>query len=242
MNFAKGGDRPWKDIRFREAVYRLTRRQQAIDLVLAGKAVVPPGPIHASLEAYQLDKSATDKYFKEDAAAAKQLLSAMNYNTGDEWVISTSNTSAQNASLAEVWQQQLSQGDIKLRVEAVPLAELLPKKMQPAQFDIFVGSQPGGDTPFRAIRNQHSDTLDQFNNVGLFDPKIDALIEDSEQATDREENIKLVKQVQTEALDRYSLSYLWATANTYFFYNSKLQNWEIDPLAGQNYQLNAWLA
>jgi ABC-type transport system substrate-binding protein len=242
MNFAQGGDRPWKDVRFREAIYRLTNRQQVVDLVLDGKAVIPPGPLHASLEAYQLDTAQTEKYFKPDVNAAKQLLEAMNYDTGQEWTISTSNTSAQNASLAEVWQQQIAQGGIKVRVEAVPLAELLPKRMQPSNFDMFVGSQPGGDTPFRAVRNQHSDTLDQFNNVGLFDPAMDALIERSEQATDREENISLVKEIQTKALEKYSLSYNWATTNTYFFYNARLQGWEIDPLAGQNYQLNSWLA
>ena len=111
-----------------------------------------------------------------------------------------------------------------------------------SNFDFHIGGQPGGDTPFRAMRNQHSDTLDQFNNVGLFDKAVDALIERSEQATDREENIKLVKQVQTEALNRYSLSYVFLTQQVQRLYNAKLQNFEIDPLTGQNYQLNTWFA
>jgi ABC-type transport system substrate-binding protein len=92
------------------------------------------------------------------------------------------------------------------------------------------------------MRNQHSDTLDQFNNVGLFDPAIDALIERSEAAIDREENIRLVKQIQMEALKRYSTSINLFTQQIQRFYNAKLQNFEIDPLAGQNFQYNAWFA
>src|SRR5690606_36612029 len=36
-NVQLGGPRPWNDIRFREAMYRLTNRQQMIDLVVDGK-------------------------------------------------------------------------------------------------------------------------------------------------------------------------------------------------------------
>ncbi|MGE0057658.1 MAG: ABC transporter substrate-binding protein [Dehalococcoidia bacterium] len=237
-----GGGRPWEDIRFREAFYRLLNRQQFIDLSLAGRGVVPPGPLQASAEAYQLNAKDTESYFKQDIAAAKQLLSAMNYDTSKEWEAMTSNSNAVNSTWAEILQQQMAQGGIKLRPVARPLAEILPKHMQTGQFDFWVGGQPGGDTPFRAMRNQHSDTLDQFNNVGLFDKNIDALIEKSELATDKEENIKLVKQIQLEALKQYSMSMVYLTQQVSRYYNGKLQAFEIDPLTGQNYQLNTWFA
>jgi peptide/nickel transport system substrate-binding protein len=242
MNFSQGGDRPWKDARFREAIYRLTDRQQFIDLSLTGRGVVPPGPLQASAEPYQLDPKETEKFFKKDPQAAKQLLSAMNYDSSKEWECVSSNSNAVNSSWAEIWQQQLSQGGIKIRPIAMPLAELLPKKMAVSNFDFHIGGQPGGDTPYRAMRNQHTDTLDQFNNVGLFDKAIDALIERSEAATDRDENIKLVKQVELDALSKYSLSYVFLTQQVYRFYNAKLQAFEIDPLTGQNYQISTWFA
>jgi peptide/nickel transport system substrate-binding protein len=237
-----GGGRPWEDIRFREAIYRLTNRQQFIDLTLDGRGVVPPGPLQASAEAYQLDAKDSEKFFKLDPAAAKQLLSAANYDSGKEWEVVVSNTNAVNSSWAEIWQQQLSQAGIKLRPVARPLAEILPKQMQTGAFDFWMGGQPGGDTPYRAMRNQHSDTLDQFNNVGLFDKTIDALIEKSEAAVDRDENIKLVKQIQLEALKQYSMSMCFLTQQVQRFYNAKIQNFEIDPLTGQNYQTRAWFA
>ena len=175
-----GGGRPWEDIRFREAIYRATNREQFVQLALAGRAVVPAGPIHASLEAYQIEAKEAEPFWKQDIAAAKQLLSAMNYDTNKEWEAMTSNSTAANATYAEIWQQQMAQIGIKIRPVARPLAEILPKHMQTGQFDFWIGGQPGGDTPFRAMRNQHSDTLDQFNNVGLFDKAMDDLIVKSE--------------------------------------------------------------
>ncbi len=238
----RDGARPWDDIRFREAVYRLMNRQQFIDLTLAGRGVVPPGPLQASAEAYQLTAKETEAYYKADVAAAKQLLSAMNYDTGKDWEVVTSNTNAVNSSWAEIWQQQLAAGGIKVRPVARPLAEILPKQMQTGAFDFWLGGQPGGDTPYRAMRNQHSDTLDQFNNVGLFDSSIDALIEKSEVTTDREENIKLVKQIQLESLKKYTMSMVFLTQQVQRFYSAKIQNFEIDPLTGQNFQTRAWFA
>ncbi|MGE3984399.1 MAG: hypothetical protein AB7G38_09530, partial [Dehalococcoidia bacterium] len=147
-----------------------------------------------------------------------------------------------NSQLGEVWQQQLAQADFKVRISPLPLAVHNPERVFPAKFDLFVGGQPGGDTPYRAIRNQHSDTGDQFTNVGLYDSSMDALIEKGEQATDREENIKLVKEAQMKALNAYSLSYITMTAQSFMFYSNRLQNWEIDPLFGQNYETQAWFA
>ena len=242
MNAALGGPRPWHDVRVREAIYKVTNRQQFIDLVLDQKAVVTPGPIHASLEAYQLASADTQKFFGNDVNAAKQLLSAANYDSSKEWEINCSSTSAQNAQMAEVWQQQLAQLGIKIRVVALPLSVLNPERISTAKFDLFMGGQPGGDSPSRAIRNQASDTTDQFNNVGLYDKAVDALIEKSETTVDKEENIKLVKQIQMEALKLYSMSYITHTAQAFSFYNSKIQNLEIDPIVGQQYQLQAWFS
>src|SRR4029079_9408871 len=124
-----------------------------------------------------------------------------------EWGVVCSNSSPTNATLAEVWQQQLGRADIKLRVQALPLAEILPNYMNVAKFDCWIGNQPGGDTPARAMRNNHSNTNDLFNNVGLFDKYVDAAIEKSEQETNRDENIRQIKALQKTVLDKYTLSF-----------------------------------
>jgi peptide/nickel transport system substrate-binding protein len=241
MNVALGGPRPWNDIRVREAFYRLTNRQQWVDLGYAGKAVTNPGPLQASLVSYQLDPKDTEKYFVEDVNAAKQLLSAANYDTNAEWEVICSNSVSTNSQLAEIWQQEIGRAGIKIRIVSLPLATILPQKMSVAQFDFWVGGQPGGDTPARAMRNQHSTTNDVFNNVGLYDPEVDALIEKSETTIDHDENISLVKQIQMKALDLYSLSYDAVTAQAYLFYDARLREFLVDALTGQDYQYQAWL-
>jgi ABC-type transport system substrate-binding protein len=114
--------------------------------------------------------------------------------------------------------------------------------MNVGKFDFWVGSQPGGDTPARAMRNHHSTTNDLFNNVGLYDKEIDALIEKSEQETNREENVKMIKDLQKKVLDKYTLSFNTLTAQNYLFYDARLQDFIIDPFAGQDYQYQAWFA
>ncbi|MGE0059291.1 MAG: ABC transporter substrate-binding protein [Dehalococcoidia bacterium] len=239
-NVQLGGARPWNDIRVREAFYRVTNKAQWISLAYDSRGEVPTGIVAAALPSYQLSASETEKFFKQDVAAAKQLLSAANYDSSKEWEIVVSNTNASNATAAEVWQQQLSQIGVKVRITAMPNAQILPQKMAPGQFDFWVGQQPGGDTPARAMRNLHSNTNDQFSNVGLYDTALDAMIEKSEVTTDREENIKLVKQIQFDALNKYTTSINAVTQQLAFFYNKKVANLIVDPLTGQDYQYDAW--
>jgi ABC-type transport system substrate-binding protein len=243
MDPSTDGTRPWhKDTRVRQAIYRLTNRQQILDLVFDGRGVMTTGPIHTSLPAYQLDKSATDKYFKEDVTEAKQLLSAANYDTSKVWEDINSNSSATNAQAGEVWQQQLARGDFKFQVVPKPLGELLPNYLSVGKYDFWLGAQPGGDVPDRAMRNMHSNTGDVFNHCGLYDPDMDALVEKSEQATDRQENIKLVKEIEQKALDAYSLNYVMFTLKAYNYVNAKVKDYFLDPVAGQDYQTQAWFS
>src|SRR6266545_2436437 len=46
---------PWNDVRVREAIYRITNRQQYLDLLEKGQGKVPPGPMQLGLTEYQLD-------------------------------------------------------------------------------------------------------------------------------------------------------------------------------------------
>jgi ABC-type transport system substrate-binding protein len=242
MNFAQGGDRPWKDIRFREAVYRLTNKDQLISLAYDNKGVANKTPLNAILEAWLIDAKDADPYFKEDVDKAKSLLQAMNYDTSKEWEFVISTSSAANANLAEVWGQQLARAGIKTRVTAMANAEILPKKMAISQFDMWIGQQPGGDTPQRWARQMHSVVNDQFGNIGLYDPQVDALVEKSEAATDRDENIDLIKQLEKKVLDLYTLNYNALTQQLAIYYDARLQNFLIDPFTGQDYQYQAWFA
>ena len=230
----------WKDIRVREALYRLTNRQQVAQLAFTGKAVVPAGPIPAGLQQWQLDPKETEAFFKTDVQAAKQLLQAAGWDSNKEYEIICSASSPTNQQSAEVWQQQLAQGGVKMRVQSLPFAEWLPNRIAPGKFDIILGGQPAVDTPARAMRLSHSDQRDQFQNMGLFDPQIDALIEKTETEIRPDEQIKLVKQAQLEMLKKYTGNYMIVTPEQYQFRNAKLQDFEVIASTQAMYRPEMW--
>ncbi len=236
-----GGRAPWNDVRVREAFYRVMNRQQVVDLVFQGKAVIPNGPMHASLEEYQLSTSETQQYFKNDLNQAKQLLSAANFPLDKEFEISINNAASNNTA-GEVWSTQMLQVGVKLRPTPIAFAEWLPNRIGKGEFDLVIGATPGADTPYRAMRQHHGDTLDIYNWVGLNDSALNALIEKSEQTLEKEEQVKLVKQVQLEALKKYTGSYNWITQQVSELRNPKIQNYEPDILFGQLFRQNWWFA
>jgi ABC-type transport system substrate-binding protein len=239
----KYGAKPWHDVRVREAFYRLTDRKQIADLVFTGHAVPTTSPtLHENLDEYLLDKNEVEPFVKKDPAAAKQLLSAANFDTGQEFEIICNAGTSINSPMAEVWQQQLAAGDVKVRVSNLSFAEWLPKRIATGDFDIIVCRQPGGDTPYRAMRNQHSDTLDQYNHIGLMDKDLDAMIEKSEHETDHDAQVKMVKDIQREALKQYSLSYIYLTENQVEFLTSTLQDFELNPDNFPEYYTDAWFS
>jgi peptide/nickel transport system substrate-binding protein len=241
MNASLGGPRPWHDIRVREAIYRLVVKQPFVELGYGNKAVVTTGPLQQGLEeTYRIDKAITDKAYKNDPAMAKQLLAASSFDSSKEFEIVGTSTQATNC--AEIFAQQLAPAGFKFRIQQVALAEVLSKKMVPGQFDLWFGSHPGGDTPSGALRKNHSNTNDQFSNVGLFNKEIDALIEKSEITVDKEENIKQVRDILKRILEQYTTTLNVMTEQRYLFYDKRLTNFLIDPFYGQDYQYEAWFA
>ncbi|MGE0686607.1 MAG: ABC transporter substrate-binding protein [Dehalococcoidia bacterium] len=242
MNQKDGGPRPWNDIRVREAFYRLLNPQQFIDLAVGGRAVIPTGVIPAGFGPdLQLAASETAKYFKNDAAAAKQLLSAANYDSSKTWEVLISAGNSASATQAEVMQQQLGVAGIQTRPRPSPTAEFLDL-ISKAQYDFFLGSSTGTDSTARPLRYQHSKTGFTFGNFGLYDATVDALIEKSEIEVNAEAQANLVKEIQRKALDLYTLSRPIFTEQQTVFYDGRLQNLEIDAIYGQTYEVGAWFS
>jgi ABC-type transport system substrate-binding protein len=234
-------DYPWqKDERIRKAFWRMMNRQQIIDLVYRGKAIAPNGLIPAGVnEEYQLSAAETAEFQKFDAAEAKQLLQAANWDFNSEWEI-TQRQAALNAQLAEVFQQQASQVGVKTRVTQTQFQEWLPNLMGQRRYQIVLEPSPADETPGRPIRFQHSTTNNQNSGFGLHDPAIDALIEKSESTLDHAENVKLVKQIQLEAMKKYSSSRMIVTPQYLLLVNKKLQDYEVAALGNIMYRTEAW--
>jgi ABC-type transport system substrate-binding protein len=230
---------PFTDVRFREAYYRATDRQQYIDLVWAGYAEQPTGILAVSHTAYQLDASETEEYFRFDPAEGKKLLSAMNWDSGREVEVFYIGPSSTSDVMAEILKQQLAEIGVTMRIVTFGLAEALPRT-QRREYEMFIGGHPGYDTPSVPMRHNHSNPIHQFEVSGLKDPTLDAMIEKAEKTVNFEENIKLVKEAQLYAVQHYTSYYNIATATNRRLLDARIRDYEIEPSNTAMHQATMW--
>jgi peptide/nickel transport system substrate-binding protein len=236
MNIDK---KPFDDVRFREAFYRATDRQQYIDLVYAGQAEKPTGFLAVSMTPYQLDASETDQYFKFDPAEGKKLLEAMSFDDSKEVELFYIGPSSTSDVAAEVLKQQAAAIGVKVRIVTFGLAEALPRT-QRGEWEMFVGGHPGYDTPSVPMRHNSSTPNHQFEVRGLRDATFDAMVEKAEMTPDFEENVKIVKEAQLYAISHYTSYYDILTPVNRRLLDSRIHNYEIEPSNTAMHQAQMW--
>jgi peptide/nickel transport system substrate-binding protein len=231
---------PWNDVRVREAIYRITNRKQYLDLLEAGKGKVPPGPMQLGLTEYQLTEAQTEKYFKQDPMAARQLLNAAGFDFNRTVPILQINRQ-RDAQAGEIMQQQYGLAGIKTQVTAIPFAEWLNQRIRMGDWEAYVTTFPGFDSPYRILRWQHTTTTDVHAFAGIKDPEIDKMIEKSEVTLDRNERIKMVKDIQLAALEKYT-PFMYVYHQTVFQARQKyVRDYEIMPASNPMYRTEMWV-
>jgi len=233
---------PWNDVRVREAVYRFMNRQQYVDLLDSGKGAVPPGPLSIGLEEYQLDPKQTEKYFKQDPRAAKQLLDAAGFPFDKEVEMITI-VGDRNQQAIEIFQQQASQVGMKIRLQALSVPEFLQQRVLVGTWETWIAAHPAYDTPHVPLRLQHTKTQNQHQFNGLRDPQVDAMIDKSEVTLDRTERVKLVKDLQTALLEKYTPFVFLQNSTTYAHRYKYLRDFEVSPVGTLHtlYRTEMWV-
>jgi peptide/nickel transport system substrate-binding protein len=232
---------PWNDVRVREALYRIVNRQQYLDLLENGRGKVPPGPMQLGLTEYQLTPAQTEKYFRQDPRAARQLLEAAGFDFNREVPI-LQISRPRDAQAGEIMQQQFASAGIKTNVTAIPFAEWLNQRIRTGDWETYATTFPGFDCPHRLLRWQHTTTNDVHAFAGIKDPQIDQMIEKSETSLDRNERIKLVKDIQVAALEKYTPFIYLYHPTVYQAHWKYVRDYEIMPAATlPMYRNELWL-
>jgi ABC-type transport system substrate-binding protein len=220
---------PFKDVRIREAIWRLTNRADIVKLGYEGAADVPPGLLPTTLKPYQVDPKDVEQYVKNDVAKAKQLLSAANYD-GQEFMLMTRGSGDILESIALVLQTQLAQGGFKTTISAQPGGAEFFARLQANTWDMMFETPPGNDTPGQQLRTQHSkswsDVYKGFG-IGIIEPEIDTMIEKSEATIDYDDNRAQVLEIQKKCMSLFTSSWEVATHYELRVLSPRVQNYEL---------------
>jgi ABC-type transport system substrate-binding protein len=222
----------------REAGYRLTDKQQMIDLRYNGAAVATTGILAmGQFPDYLLDEAETEEYLRYDPDEAKKLLDAVGWDYNKEIVCEILGT--QNQSGAEILAQQWAKVGLKLRIVVSNAGEFLPRSNR-GEYDLFHGSHPQYDSPQAPMRQNHSDSRLAYGGTALGLPEIDAMIEKAEHTVNFEENAKLIRELQIELLKRYTPYYNIVTPLNQQLVNSKIVNFEIENSNTGMHRADTW--
>jgi len=230
---------PFKDQRVREAVYRFIDRKQFLDLLDEGRGAVPPGLLQVGMTEYQLDPKQTEKYWRQDLRASRQLLEAAGFDFNRELTMIAINRPRDNQGM-EIFQQQASKVGMKIRPRSVPFAEW-HNMIHTGDWDVYWGYSPAYDTPQKVLRFQHTDTQSVYVHSGLKDPEIDRMIEKSEQTLDRNERVKLVKDIQIALLEKYTPFFLTHNFTAYIARWKYVRDYEVARATHAMYRTEMWL-
>jgi peptide/nickel transport system substrate-binding protein len=231
---------PFNDVRVREAVYRFLNRQQFVDLLESGNGALPTGLLSVGQEEYQLAANQTEKYWKNDPRAARQLLEAAGWDFNRELTMTTLNRPKNNQG-GEIFAQQASQAGMKVALKAPVTLGDWHHTMETGEFDAAYAAMPGYDSPQKVLRFQHSNSLSAYRYTGPKNTQIDAMIEKSEVTLDKNERIKLVKDIQLALLEVYTPFLISHNFKTFAARWAYLKDWEFIPSSHSTPRVAAWL-
>ncbi|GAA4725325.1 ABC transporter substrate-binding protein [Brevibacillus fulvus] len=208
INVAK---KPFDDVRVRQAISYAVDRNQIVQTVWKGEAVMS-GPVSPAQTAWAVDP-ATFPSHKLDVAKAKQLLAEAGYPNGFDTVIETASTYPDMIESAQVLQQQLKAIGINAEIKQLEWANYI-ETWKSKDMTMLVGRNTSGIDPDRSLR--YFFATDGTANVWNYSSKqLDDLVQKALQTTDEAARKQLYEQAQQLVVDEAPNLFLASPKNFY---------------------------
>lgn len=118
----KGDGKPWQDIKVRQAMNKVIDRQDIIDKVYAGEAIItapiPPGYGDWFIQPEEL----AETFYKVDIEGAKALMKEAGFENGFDITLHSISAPPQTTQIAEIIKEQMKQININVTVQAEEIA------------------------------------------------------------------------------------------------------------------------
>jgi len=163
---------PWTDVRVRQAMSLLADRQEIIDVIYNGHAVMA-GPVVPAMRRWAVDVT-ENEFYQHDIERAKELLAEAGYPDGFDMVI-TSGITPRSNNLAVLLQSQFARGGIRTQITVLESAQYVAAWRERTH-QTMAGTNGGGSDPDRGVSFFFS-TGAAANVWGYSNPEIDRLSE-----------------------------------------------------------------
>lgn len=218
-------NKPFNDVRVRQAVALALDRKAIMDAVVFGDAqldgVLPPTLGDWALPPSQLP------YFKQDLAKAKSLLADAGYANGLTFTVLASPAYPQFPSIGLAMQSQLKKIGVTMNVDQIEWGNFLAK-WRAREFESFVSYQAGGSDPDDALYNAFYGGA-SANAVGLNDPKVNELLDKGRATADRNERLKIYNDLQL-AIDQQVPDIFLFTRTEYMGARNNVKGFILSPV------------
>jgi peptide/nickel transport system substrate-binding protein len=178
----------------REALSLAIDREELVKILFFNHAKVCNGPFLPGTKAFNEDVKAP----RQNIQKAKELLKEAGYDENNpfSFEIATSNSSEIRPYAAQILQHQLKKAGVIVNLRVMEWQAFLNMVVFPNQFDTVLlgwGLSPTPD-PYMFWHSK-SDKKGGFNLVGYNNPKMDKMIEESQNIVDEERLSKLWKEM-----------------------------------------------
>lgn len=202
--YINNSEKPFDDVRVRQAMYYAINVPEIIDFVSDGAGVPTGTSMYPAFTKYFVEELAT--VYQQDLDRAKQLLADAGYPNGFEMTITVPSNYTQHVETGLILSQQLSAIGINAKVEEVTWESWVSDVYKGSKFQTTVSGIAASDMTAREMLDRYT-TEHGKNFIKFSNAEYDEIIGKAITTMDADEQVELYKRAQ-EILNEQAAS-LW---------------------------------